>query len=233
MRAVGCIVNDIVDREFDAKVERTKLRPIASGEISIAHALVFMALLLIIGLLVLIQLPLFAVFIGLAAVPLFILYPFMKRITYWPQMFLGVTFNIGILIGYATIAHDVHLPAVLLYLGGICWTLGYDTIYAHQDKADDLKIGVKSTALRFGEKSKPVIAVFYVLFMSLLYLVINMQYGLHLMSFTLFGLAVLHFTWQVWRLDINNPGNCMGLFRSNIYVGFIVVLALLLSAAGV
>ncbi len=224
MRAAGCVINDIVDRKFDAKVARTKTRPIASGEISVFSAVVFLVLLLAVGLLVLLQLPMLAVLIGFVSVPLFVLYPFMKRITYWPQFFLGLTFNIGILVAYAAATDAISLNTMILYLGAVCWTLGYDTIYAHQDKADDMRIGVKSTALRFGESTKYYVAIFYALFVVAVACSVS-----GLAGFIFLGLVAEHFAWQVRRLDIDDEALCLRMFRSNIYAGLLVVAALLMS----
>jgi len=232
MRASGCIINDIADRKYDAQVERTKTRPLASGEISIKSALVFLAILLSLGLIILLQLPMLAVYIGVASVPLFVIYPFTKRLTHWPQLFLGLTFNIGVIIAYSTIQNDISFSAVALYIAGILWTLGYDTIYAHQDKTDDIAIGVKSTAIKFGERSKIFVASFYILMLVIFAIAVNYQNGLHLPSFAVFVLAACHFAWQIRRLDIHNPGRCMALFRSNIYAGLILFLCILLSASG-
>ncbi len=232
MRGAGCIINDIVDREFDAKVERTKNRPLASGEISLERGIIFLAVLLALGLAILVQLPIISVFIGISSVPLFILYPFMKRVTHWPQFFLGLTFNIGILIGYAAVANSISFSAALLYIGAIFWTLGYDTIYAHQDKQDDVLIGVKSTALKFGERTKHFIAMFYLIFAAIFVIVIGMNFGFGLKSGGVFCLVLLHLAWQVLHLDIHNPRNCMTIFKSNIYVGLLLVAVLLLSATG-
>ena len=226
MRAAGCVINDIVDRNYDAQVERTKTRPIASGEISIKAALAFLIILLLLGLAVLTQLPMLAIFIGFGSVPLFIIYPFMKRITNWPQAFLGVTFNIGVLIAYTTIHRDLSFSALALYFAGIMWTLGYDTIYALQDKSDDIKIGVKSTAIRFGEKTKFFITAFYALTLILFAIAVNFEHGFHILSFATFTLATCHFAWQMHRLNIHNPHNCLLLFRSNIYAGLILFLCL-------
>lgn len=232
MRAAGCVVNDIIDRKYDIKVERTKHRPIASGEIGVISAIIFLALLCLIGLSVLVQLPLIAIFIGFGAVPLFIVYPFMKRVTYWPQAFLGITFNIGVLIAYTTAKGEISFSAVTLYLAGIMWTLGYDTIYAMQDISDDRKIGVRSTAVKFGGQIKVFVAAFYGLTLILFAIAVNNETGFGLPSFSVFALGASHFIWQVYRLKPNNPPNWMAIFRSNIYAGLILLACLLTSAAG-
>ena len=155
MRGAGCTVNDIVDRNFDARVARTAARPISSGQVSVRQAIIFLALQLLLGLVVLLQFNTFAIGLGIGSLVLVALYPFMKRITYWPQLFLGLTFNWGALLGWAAVKGGFGLSAAVLYAAGIFWTLGYDTIYAHQDKEDDILIGVKSTALKFGASTGP------------------------------------------------------------------------------
>lgn len=155
MRSSGCVINDIVDRKIDAQVERTKSRPLASGEIRVIEALIILFIMLLAGLYLLLLLNKTAIYIALLSSILVAIYPFMKRITFWPQAFLGITFNIGILVAFASVKGHVEPAAILLYLAGIFWTLGYDTIYAHQDKEDDVKAGVKSTALWLGSRTKP------------------------------------------------------------------------------
>ena len=162
MRAAGCTLNDIFDRDFDARVERTRSRPLPSGAIGVRGAVAFMAVLLGAGLAILLQLNLFAILLGAGSLLLVVVYPLMKRITYWPQAFLGLTFNYGALLGWAAVAGGIGWPAGLLYAGGIAWTLGYDTIYAHQDKEDDLLVGVKSSALALGPRTRPFLIAFYV-----------------------------------------------------------------------
>ncbi|HRQ61807.1 MAG TPA: 4-hydroxybenzoate octaprenyltransferase, partial [Alphaproteobacteria bacterium] len=161
MRAAGCAVNDIWDRNFDAQVERTRSRPLADGTLTVPQAIVFTGALLLIGFAILIQLGGTAIVLGFLSLPLIFVYPLMKRITFWPQAFLGITFNMGALIGWAAITGFVEFSAMLLYLAGLFWTLGYDTIYAHQDKEDDALAGIKSTALLLGDQSKLFIGGFY------------------------------------------------------------------------
>ena len=160
MRGAGCTYNDIVDRDFDAKVARTALRPIPSGQVSVRAAVVFLAAQLLVGLVILLQFNWFTVWLGIASLALVFTYPLMKRITYWPQAFLGLTFNWGILMGWSAVFGSIGWPALLLYAGGVAWTLHYDTIYAHQDKEDDALIGVNSTALKFGTATKPWLCLF-------------------------------------------------------------------------
>ncbi|MCG8440715.1 MAG: 4-hydroxybenzoate octaprenyltransferase, partial [Caulobacterales bacterium] len=161
VRGAGCTVNDIVDRDIDGAVARTATRPLPSGEVSLRQAVLFLGLQLLVGLLVLLQLNGFSIALGAASLVLVFVYPFMKRVTYWPQAFLGLTFNWGALIGWSAVTGSLAWPPLLLYLGGIAWTLGYDTIYAHQDKDDDAMIGVKSSALKLGRRTKPALVVFY------------------------------------------------------------------------
>ena len=224
MRSAGCIVNDIADRNFDRQVERTSTRPLASGEISLPQALALLAILLSSGAAIAYSLGLTTFLWALASLPLVVSYPFMKRISWWPQLFLGFTFNWGALMAWATLRGHPEWPSILLYIGGICWTLGYDTIYAHQDKKDDAKIGVKSTALRLGSKTKLALALFY---------------GLSAASWALAGvfspitiwyyfcllLTITHFVWQIRAVTLDNPTSCRRFFLSNMTLGGIVFFA--------
>ncbi len=223
MRGAGCVINDLWDRDFDRAVERTRLRPLAAGAISVKAALGFLAILLLIGLGILIQLPLVAILLGILTLPLIVSYPLMKRVTWWPQFFLGITFNAGALIGWAAVTGVVGLPALLIYAGGILWTLGYDTIYAHQDKDDDALIGVKSTARKFGAQSKCWVTGFYAsafVLMALGYLIA----GVGLSGLLLLAGAV-HLAWQVQRWDINDPASSLRMFKSNRDFGLLMLLA--------
>lgn len=220
MRGAGCTYNDIVDRKIDALVARTAGRPIPSGQVSVAQAVAFMAGLLLLGLVILLQLNGFAVVLGMASLGLVALYPFMKRITYWPQAWLGLTFNWGALLGWAAATGTLNTPAALLYLAGIAWTLGYDTIYAHQDKEDDALVGVKSSALKLGDRSKPWLIAFYGLTVALLLgvgLTADLAWPFYL------GLAGVagQLGWQVATLNIDDPSNCLLRFKSNRYAGWI------------
>jgi 4-hydroxybenzoate polyprenyltransferase len=221
MRSAGCVFNDIVDRKIDAQVERTRTRPIASGEVSLLEASVLLFLLLFIALDIAIQMR--PIVLKLAAVSLVPVaaYPFMKRLTWWPQAFLGLTFNWGALIGWASQTGHISTPALLLYAGGIAWTLGYDTIYAHQDKQDDIKIGVKSTALLWGEKSRRWIAVFY--FIAIVFWTLA-GISQHVKWPYFIGIiaVAIHFCWQVTSLKPDEPQNCLRLFRSNTAVGWLL-----------
>jgi len=230
MRAAGCTINDLADRDFDRMVERTRNRPLAAGRLSVTQALVFLAVLLAIGLLVLAAMPAAARWIAVAAMPLVIAYPFMKRITWWPQAFLGLTFNWGALVGHAAVQGGLGIEAFLLYAAGFFWTLGYDTIYAHQDKADDMLIGVKSAALRLGEATGRWICVFYAAMLALL-VAAGASAGLNGLYFAALVLPAAHLGWQIVRLEIDDTGRCLALFRANRWTGLLVLAALVLGHA--
>jgi 4-hydroxybenzoate polyprenyltransferase len=224
MRGAGCTFNDIVDRKIDVQVARTRGRPIPSGAISVELAVAFLILQCLGGLVILLQLNRFAIALGAASLLLVAAYPFMKRITWWPQAWLGLTFNWGALLGFAAQTGGIGWPAILLYAGLIFWTLGYDTIYALQDKDDDALIGVKSTALLFGDKAAAWVTRFYVLAFTL---ILAAGYAAHAgWLFTpLMLLAGAHLAWQVRKLDIADPGACLTLFRANRDTGALIALA--------
>lgn len=220
MRSAGCVLNDIVDRTFDAQVERTRTRPLASGEVSIREAVALLAVLLAIALCIALMMKPIVLVLSAASLFLVASYPFMKRITWWPQAFLGLTFNWGALLGWAAVTGSLAYTALLLYAGGIGWTLGYDTIYAHQDKEDDRKIGVKSTALLFGNNSKLWIAGFYgiaILFWN----AAGLLEGRGWPYFAGLGFVALHFIWQVYNVRLNDTASCLKIFRSNTIVGWL------------
>jgi 4-hydroxybenzoate polyprenyltransferase len=225
MRGAGCTFNDIVDRDIDAKVARTRARPVASGVISVKRAVIFLAAQCLIGLVVLLQFNLFAIELGAASLVLVAIYPFMKRVTWWPQAWLGLTFNWGALLGFAAQTGRVDAADMLLYAGCFFWTLGYDTIYAHQDVEDDALIGVKSTARLFGKDSPRWILLFYAAAFAL---ISTAGLSEHLGPwFLLFMFApILHFFWQVRALRIENAQNCLEVFRSNRDAGGLVAVAL-------
>ena len=229
MRGAGCIVNDIADRKFDPMVERTKTRPLASGELSLKQALLFLALLLFISFGIAAILGWHVVlWATLSLIPVCI-YPWMKRISWWPQLFLGLTFNWGALMGWVAVRDVIELPAVLLYMGGIFWTLGYDTIYAHQDKRDDAMIGVKSTALRLGDKTVPVTRVFYLL-AGALWGFAGYVSGAGLFFYGFLLIVLCHFLWQIKSVSIHDPLSCRKIFISNAYqLGFLMWLACLMA----
>lgn len=224
MRGAGCTYNDIIDREIDARVERTSVRPIPSGEVSVKQAWIFLVAQLLIGLGVLLQFNTFAIFVGLASMALVLSYPFMKRVTYWPQAWLGLTFNWGALLGWAAATGDIGWSAVLIYVGGIAWTLGYDTIYAHQDREDDALAGVKSSALALGERTKAFVAVCYAVALLMFALAIPIGDWSIGVGFVL-AAAMAHAGWQVATLDINDATNCLRRFRSSRDFGALVLLA--------
>jgi 4-hydroxybenzoate polyprenyltransferase len=230
MRGAGCTWNDIVDRDLDARVERTRSRPIPSGQVSVAAAAVFLVLQALVGLAVLLQFNRFTVGVGFASLAVVAVYPFMKRITYWPQIVLGLAFSWGALMGWPAIFARLDPPAFLLYAGAICWVIGYDTIYAHQDREDDALIGIKSTALLFRERTKPMLALFYAL--AVLFIALA---GWSAGAGVVFALGLLafaaHLSWQIRRLDIDDPVNCLVVFKSNRDAGLILFAGLALDAA--
>jgi 4-hydroxybenzoate polyprenyltransferase len=230
MRGAGCTWNDIVDRDLDAAVERTRSRPIPSGQVSVTQATLFLLLLALVGLAVLITFNGFTVALGIASLAIVAAYPFMKRITYWPQIVLGLAFSWGALMGWAAAFGSLAAPPLLLYAGSIAWVIGYDTIYAHQDREDDALIGIKSTALLFGERTKPMLALSYGLAVILLGAA-GFTAGAGLV-FAL-GLAAFaaHLAWQIVRLDIAAPDNCLAVFKSDRDAGLILFVGLLLDAA--
>ena len=225
LRGAGCTFNDIVDRDIDARVARTRDRPLASGALSLVQALAFMGLLLVIGLIVLLQLNAAAIALGAASLPLILAYPFMKRITYWPQAFLGLTFNWGALLGWTAATGSLAWPAVALYAACIAWTLGYDTIYAHQDKEDDMLVGVKSSALRLGQRTRPVLFVFYGVAVALLGLAGALA-GLAWPFYLGLAAAAAQLAWQAGKVDIDNPADCRAKFTSNNWLGAIIFAAI-------
>jgi 4-hydroxybenzoate polyprenyltransferase len=229
MRGAGCAYNDIVDKDFDAKVARTALRPIPSGQVSLKAAWIFLGALCLIGLAVLLQFNLYTIYLGMASLALVAIYPFMKRITWWPQAFLGLTFNWGALMGYAALTGRLDAAALALYASGIAWTLGYDTIYAHQDKEDDALIGVKSSARRLGVRTKPALYIFYGASLALLALAGALA-GLHPLYFAALVAPAAHFFVQIARVDIDAPASCLAVFKSNRESGLLVLAALLSGA---
>tara|TARA_B100000579_G_scaffold282623_1_gene234051 strand:+ start:1 stop:810 length:810 start_codon:yes stop_codon:yes gene_type:complete len=227
MRSAGCIVNDIVDRNFDKKVERTKNRPIASGKISIFLASFYALILCVLAFIVLINFNFLTIILAIASMPLAFSYPLMKRFTYWPQLFLGITFNYGLLLGWISVHESISLSPIILYLGAIFWTLGYDTIYGYQDIKDDEIIGVKSTSIKFKDNPKKMLYLFYLVsFLSLVSLGYLMKFSFIYFLFLI--IPFLHFfVYQVGKLDIKSSINCLKLFKSNNYLGLIIFLNLL------
>jgi 4-hydroxybenzoate polyprenyltransferase len=229
MRGAGCTWNDLVDRDLDTRVERTRSRPIPSKQVTVAQATIFMLAQALVGLVVLIQFNHFTVVTGLASLSVVAIYPFMKRITYWPQIVLGLAFSYGALMGWPAAFGRLDWPAIVLYAGSISWVIGYDTIYAHQDRDDDLMIGIKSTALLFGERTQPMLASFYAGAVVLIAAAGLMAGGGLIFMLGLIAFAA-HLTWQVMRLDINDPAHCLMLFKSNRDAGLILFGAMLLEA---
>ena len=222
MRGAGCTINDIADRDFDARVERTKDRPIASNQITRRQAAVFLAAQLAVGLAVLVQFQVFAVWVGMASLLLVFPYPLMKRITHWPQAWLGLTFNWGALLAWSAVRGEIALPAVALYAAGLFWTLGYDTIYAHQDKEDDMMVGVKSSALALGERTKLWLCGFYAVTMAGMGLA-GFWAGLSWLFYPLLAVAGAQLGWQIYMVDIDHPGLCLTAFRSNRWFGWLML----------
>ncbi|HXQ83107.1 MAG TPA: 4-hydroxybenzoate octaprenyltransferase [Xanthobacteraceae bacterium] len=230
MRGAGCTWNDIVDRDLDGAVERTWSRPIPSGQVSVAQAALFLVLQALVGFAVLISFNGFTVALGVASLAIVAVYPFMKRITYWPQIVLGLAFSWGALMGWAGAFGRLDAAALLLYAGSISWVIGYDTIYAHQDRDDDALIGIKSTALLFGARTKPMLALFYG---AAVLLVGAAGYVAGAGAVFALGLSAFaaHLGWQIVRLDIADPDNCLAVFKSDRDAGLILFAALLLDAA--
>ncbi|WP_420968970.1 4-hydroxybenzoate octaprenyltransferase [Bradyrhizobium sp. B120] len=229
MRGAGCTWNDITDRDLDAKVERTRSRPIPAGQVTVTQAVVFMVLQALIGLAVLLQFNRFAIMTGIASLVIVAIYPFMKRITWWPQVVLGLAFSYGALMGFAVTLERIDAAAIALYAGSIAWVIAYDTIYAHQDAEDDALIGVKSTARLFGARTHRALVIFY----GLAVLLIGVAFALAGARWPAWiGLAAfaLHLAWQVRRLDTSDPALCLRIFKSNRDAGFILFASLVVDA---
>lgn len=224
MRAAGCTINDLWDRDLDKKVERTQNRPLASGTVSTKQAFIFLILLLCVGAAILFSFNQTTIFLGLLTLPLIALYPFMKRITFWPQAFLGLTFNFGALMGWSAITGEISLTPVLLYIGGIFWTLGYDTIYAHQDKDDDIMVGIKSTALKFGANSKYWVFGFYLASITFISLGILLA-DFSVIKTMLLILPMSHMAWQLKTWNMDDPVSSLKIFKSNRDFGLLMLIA--------
>ena len=228
MRGAGCTVNDLADRNFDSQVARTALRPIPSGDVSVLQAFLFLGVLCGTGLLILIQFNTFTIGLGALSLVLVVTYPFMKRITYWPQAMLGLTFNWGALMGWASVYGELSAPPLVMYATGLFWTLGYDTIYAHQDKEDDVLIGIRSTALRFGDRTTVWLSGFYGLTILGLGLT-GFLANLSMPFFIALAFAAGHLVWQLKTLDTENPKNCLARFKSNRDFGLIILAGIVAS----
>ena len=228
MRSAGCIVNDIADKNFDKKVERTKKRPIASGKVSVKLASVYAVILCGIAFLVLINFNKFTILMALISMPLAFTYPLMKRITYWPQLFLGITFNYGLVLAWISIANEISIIPIIFYLGAIFWTLGYDTIYGFQDIKDDEIIGVKSTSIKFKNDPKKFLFISYCIFIiSLVLIGILMSFKYNYFIFLIFPIFHL-LIFQVKKLNINLPMDCLIRFKSNNFLGLIILINILI-----
>ena len=228
MRSAGCIVNDIADRKFDTKVARTKNRPIANGSISVISGIFFAAILCLIALGVLLQFNNLTILLGLLSMPLAFAYPFMKRITYWPQLFLGITFNYGLILGWTAINNQISIIPIIFYFGAVFWTLGYDTIYGFQDIKDDEIIGLKSTSIKFKNNPFIFLTICYVLFLLIL-LIIGILKELNSIFYLLYIIVVTQMLYfQIKKLDMNNSLSCLKVFKSNNYVGLLVLLSLII-----
>ena len=228
MRSAGCIVNDILDKKFDRKVERTKNRPIASGKISNFRGIFYAAVLCFLAFLVLINFNHFTIFLALASMPLAFTYPLMKRFTYWPQLFLGITFNYGLVLAWISIQNEVSIVPIIFYLGATFWTLGYDTIYGYQDINDDEIIGVKSTSIKFKNNPKKFISFCYIIFLTSLFLVgykMNFNY-LYYISLIVPLTHLLIF--QSLKLNTESGNDCLAKFKSNNLLGLIILIILLI-----
>ncbi|XP_075234421.1 ubiquinone biosynthesis protein COQ2, mitochondrial isoform X2 [Lycorma delicatula] len=229
MRGAGCTINDMWDKDIDIKVERTKMRPLASGELTQWDALVFLAGQLSLGLIVLLQLNWYSVFLGASSLVLVVIYPLMKRITYYPQFVLGMTFNWGALLGWSAVHGSCDWSICLpLYVSGICWTIIYDTIYAHQDKSDDLLLGIKSTALKFGDNTKFYLSLFGTGMIGGL-TVSGIQCSQTWPYYTALSIVTAHLVNQLYSLDINNPSDCGRKFVSNHNVGLLLFIGIVIS----
>jgi len=227
MRSAGCIVNDMVDRKYDKKVKRTKNRPIASGKVSIKQGFVYSLILCLIAFFVLINFNYFTILAALASMPLAFTYPLMKRYTYWPQLFLGITFNYGLILGWTSITSEINLIPVIFYIGAIFWTLGYDTVYGFQDIKDDEIIGLKSTSIKFKKNPKKFLFICYsIFFLSLL--IVGYLMDLNKYFFIFFTLAFFQmFFFQLKKLEIKKTSSCLSVFKSNNFLGLIVFIALI------
>ena len=222
MRAAGCVINDLWDRNMDAEVERTKTRPLASGDLTVLQGVVFLGALLFLGFCILMLLNGATIILGLVSIPLVILYPLAKRFTDWPQAVLGLTFNFGALMGWTAVMGGIGIQAILLYAAGFFWTMGYDTIYAHQDKEDDALIGVRSTALKFGDDSKMWVSGFYAVMLLCLATALSLS-AVNLIALPGLAVIAVHLFWQMSRWDPDDNQSSLKMFQSNRDLGLIVL----------
>ena len=228
MRGAGCIINDLWDRDLDKQVERTKMRPLASGQISMLNAIMFLFFMLFTAFIILLQTSWVTIMLGMLSLVFVATYPLMKRVTWWPQAYLGITFNFSALMGWGAATHHLGWEPFLLYAAGFFWTLGYDTIYAHQDKADDEIIGIKSTALLFGERSKFWVSLFYAMAFALIFLA-SVMAGSGLISLALLTLPAIHLFRQILDWEMDDPENSLLVFKSNRNFGLLVLLSFAVS----
>ncbi len=228
MRSAGCIVNDILDKKFDRKVSRTKHRPIASEKITTTLGLLYAGFLCLLAFLVLINFNYFTIILALASMPLAFTYPLMKRYTYWPQLFLGVTFNYGLILGWTSINSSLEFISLIFYFGAIFWTLGYDTIYGYQDIKDDEIIGLKSTSIRFKSKPYFFLKVCYSIFLTNLFFLGSLMEAnlIYYLGLLIIGIHMFYF--QIYKLNIENPNSCLKIFKSNNLLGLIILITLLI-----
>ena len=226
MRSAGCIVNDIVDKDFDKKVKRTKKRPLASGRITVKRSLIYVVILCLLAFIILIQFNFLTILLGMSSMILAFTYPFMKRFTYWPQLFLGLTFNWGIIMAWTSINNEINFNIILLYLAAIFWTLGYDTIYGAQDMSDDEIIGLKSTSIKFKKSIKKFVTISYLISLITIIFLFKSYFGFNVFSILicLFGLTFLY---QIQKFKIKNPKSCLKAFKFNNVSGFLLFIAII------
>ena len=228
MRSAGCIVNDIVDRKFDKKVKRTKNRPIATGKISVLKGAIYAAILCLIALIILLQFNNFTIFLALISMPLAFTYPLMKRLTYWPQLFLGITFNYGLILGWTSVESQIDIILFIFYFGAACWTVGYDTIYGYQDIKDDEIIGLKSTSIKFKHSPIQFISIFYFFFLISL-LTVGIFLKLNSFFYIVYLIILLQMIFlQLKKINIKHSHKCLEIFKSNNLIGFLVLFSLVI-----
>jgi len=228
MRSAGCIVNDIVDRKFDKKVKRTKNRPIATGKISVLKGAIYAAILCLIALIILLQFNNFTIFLALISMPLAFTYPLMKRLTYWPQLFLGITFNYGLILGWTSVESQLDIIPFIFYFGAVCWTVGYDTIYGYQDIKDDEIIGLKSTSIKFKQSPIQFISIFYLFFLISL-LTVGIFSELNIFFYIVYLIILLQMIFlQLKKINIKHSHKCLEIFKSNNLIGFLVLFSLVI-----
>ena len=227
MRSAGCIFNDIVDKDFDKKVKRTKNRPIASGQINVKQSFIYVLILCALAFLILMQFNYLTIILGLSSMLLAFSYPFMKRITYWPQLFLGITFNWGIIMAWSSITNEISIEIVLLYLSAIFWTLGYDTIYGAQDMSEDEIIGLKSTSIKFKNYIKLFVGISYLITVILITYTFRDKIGINFFSILLF-LFIITLFYQIFKFNKKKPKTCLKMFKLNNISGLILLISLLL-----